>query len=70
MKDVFMYDAELDSLERVSVAPDGTEADGESQRPDISSDGKRVSFISKARNLLPAATSGDWQVYVWSRTSP
>jgi Tol biopolymer transport system component len=62
--DVFLYDAELDSLKRISVAPDGTQADGDSGHPDISSDGARVSFVSKARNLLPAANTGNWQLYV------
>jgi Tol biopolymer transport system component len=63
-RDIFLYDAELDTLERVSVAPDGTPADDDSDRPHISADGTRLSFVSKARNLLPAATTGNWQLYV------
>lgn len=62
--DVFLYDAELDLLQRISLAPDGSEADDASRNPGISADGTRVSFVSKARNLLPAATAGNWQVYV------
>ena len=30
----------------------------------VSGDGSRVSFASKARNLLPAASTGNYQVYV------
>jgi Tol biopolymer transport system component len=65
--DVYLYDAaraESESLARISVAADGTEADGESQYPYISADGSKVSFVSKARNLLPAATRGNFQLYV------
>lgn len=62
--DIFLYDAQLDELTRISVAPDGSEADDASRNPSISADGTRVSFTSKARNLVPAATTGNWQVYV------
>jgi Tol biopolymer transport system component len=68
--DVFLYDAELDSLQRISLTPDGRQADDASRNPSISADGTRVSFVSKARNLLPAATSGNWQVYVLTLPKP
>jgi Tol biopolymer transport system component len=62
--DILLYDASSDTLDRLSVAPDGAEADGDSKYPDISGDGLKVSFASKARNLLPAATNGNYQLYV------
>lgn len=65
--DVFLYDAEQDSLERISLAPDGSQADEASRRPHISADGTHITFVSKARNLLPVATAGNWQVYVLTR---
>jgi Tol biopolymer transport system component len=65
--DILLYDANDDSLERISTAPDGTEADGDTKRPFISGDGSKISFISKARNLLPAATTGNFQLYVLTR---
>jgi hypothetical protein len=40
---------------RVSVASDGTEADGESRRPAISADGRFVAFESAASNIAPGA---------------
>jgi len=61
--DVFLFDAETGGLRRVNLAGDGRQADDESRTPAISADGKVVAFASKARNLLPAATSGNWQIY-------
>lgn len=62
--DIFLYDADTAAIERLSLAPDGTQADGDSQYPFISGDGSKVSFTSKARNLLPLATSGNFQLYL------
>ncbi|MEU2870617.1 hypothetical protein ABZ769_15645 [Streptomyces olivoreticuli] len=42
-------------LERVSVAADGTQANGMSFDPAISSDGHYAAFRSRAHNLLPGA---------------
>jgi TolB protein len=62
--DIFLYDASTDGLELLSVAPSGAAADGDSRTPNISGDGSKVSFASKARNLLPAAINGNYQLYV------
>jgi len=64
VRDIFLFEAGADTLRRVSVTASGAQADDESRYPAISADGKVVAFASKARNLLPAATSGDWQTYV------
>jgi hypothetical protein len=62
--DIFLFDATDRSLERVSVANDGTQADEESKYPAIAGNGTRLSFSSKARNLVPAAKAGNFQTYV------
>jgi Tol biopolymer transport system component len=59
--DVFVLDRETDQIERVSVATDGSEADGESGAmpthesvngaTDISADGRFITFPSNATNL-------------------
>lgn len=49
--DIFVYDRVNGSLRLASVRPDGGAANGDSQRPMISSDGKWVAFISTATNL-------------------
>jgi Tol biopolymer transport system component len=62
--DILLFDTAVDGLERLSVAPDGVQADGDCKKPHISGDGSKVSFTCKARNLLPAATNGNYQIYV------
>jgi Tol biopolymer transport system component len=68
--DIFLYDAKVGSLRRVSLTPDGGQADGASKYPNLSADARHLSFVSKARNLLPAATTGNWQVYVLTLPEP
>lgn len=49
--DIFVYDQQTKTIERVSLASDETEADSNSSRPSISSDGRYVVFQSRAANL-------------------
>lgn len=51
-------------IERVSIASDGSQADGDSEEPSISSDGRIVAFISDATNLVPGDTNGVPDVFV------
>lgn len=62
--DIFLFDFTDATLERVSVAADGTEADEDSIYPSIAAGGTRLSFSSKARNLVPQSSSGNFQTYV------
>jgi Tol biopolymer transport system component len=64
VSDIFLFDSQSGLLRRVNVAADGTQADDDSTHPAISADGRSVAFASKARNLLPAAASGDWQLFI------
>lgn len=41
-------------VERISVATDGTQGDGDSVGATITTDGGRVAFASSAKNLTPA----------------
>ncbi|WP_144440905.1 TolB family protein [Streptomyces roseifaciens] len=52
-EDVFVLDRRRGTTQRVSVASDGTEADGMSGHPVISADGSRIGFRTAARNLAP-----------------
>lgn len=68
--DVFLYDDEARrTIERVSVATDGTEANGWSYNPLVSRDGegKYVAFVSDATNLVPGDTNGQTDVFVRDR---
>jgi len=51
--DVFVRDVETGTTKRVSVASDGTQANGESFAPVVSADGRWVAFRSRASNLAP-----------------
>lgn len=69
--DVFLYDQVTQVLERVSVASDGSEADGDSSLPVVSGDGRYVAFQSTATNLLGAGndTNGVSDIFVVDRTT-
>ena len=42
--DIFVYDRQTDTVERVSLATDGTQGNGDSFLPSISADGRYVAF--------------------------
>ena len=62
--DIFVRDLELGTTTRVSVASDGTEGNGDSRTPAISSDGRFVSFNSVATNLVSGDTNGFMDIFV------
>jgi len=73
-RDVFVRDRNLGVTERVSVGPDGLEADGPSQgsgstarAPAINGDGRIVAFHSDATNLVTGDTNGVTDVFVRNR---
>jgi len=67
--DVFVHDRQTGVTERVSVASDGREADGESlsYQWSISADGRLVVFYSKATNLVAQDTNGYMDVFLHDR---
>jgi C1A family cysteine protease len=67
-QDVFVYDRRRDTIERVSVASDGSQANGgNSYQPSISADGTYVAFTSEAANLVESDTNGNADVFVYDR---
>jgi len=67
--DVFVRDRVAGVTTRVSLATGGTQANGESQVPMISADGRYVAFQSGARNLVAGDTNGLYDVFVRDRVS-
>jgi hypothetical protein len=65
--DVFVYDRQARTIERVSVRADGLEADGASRSPQLSSDGRHVAFASRAAHLVPHDLNGFEDVFVFDR---
>jgi len=57
-QDIFVYDRQNKTVERVSVASDGTQGNSDSFSPSISADGRWVAFHSQASNLIPNDTNG------------
>jgi len=66
--DVFVFDRNTDTTERVSVATAGTQANDESFSPAISSAGRFVAFRSDATNLVANDTNNNSDIFVRDRT--
>ena len=66
-QDIFVHDRQTGQTTRVSVASDGTQANGHSYAPSISADGRYVAFASLASNLVSGDTNGAWDVFVHDR---
>ncbi|RCH64472.1 hypothetical protein DT019_32660 [Streptomyces sp. SDr-06] len=56
-------------VERISVAADGTQSDGDSTGGAISADGSRIVFSSSAKNLTPGNRAGEEAVYLRDQRS-
>ncbi|WP_322734568.1 TolB-like translocation protein [Streptomyces ferrugineus] len=54
-------------VERISVATDGTQGDGDSAGATITADGRRIAFSSLAKNLTPANPATSERVFVRDR---
>jgi tricorn protease-like protein len=65
--DVFVHDRETKKTKRVSVGSNGAEADGSSENPAISVNGRFVAFYSGASNLVAGDTNGASDGFVHNR---
>ena len=67
--DVFVHDRQTGTTTRVSVDSSGVQGNGVSYLTDISGnsisgDGRFVTFVSAATNLVPGDTNGFWDAFV------
>jgi len=67
--DIFVHDLMSGQTQRVSVASDGTESNGRSERPSFSAEGSFVAFSSWASNLVPDDTNNTSDVFVHDRVT-
>ena len=67
VEDVFVYDVLNSSIERVSVASDGTQGNRNSMQPTISADGRYVAYRSGADNLVSGDTNAVQDLFVFDR---
>ena len=69
VRDVFVYDRQTGITERVSVDSSGIQGNGFSRSPSISSDGRFVTFISYADNLVAGDTNGVVDAFLHDRVT-
>lgn len=65
LADIFVRDRTLGTTTRVSVAPGGTDANGDSNNPFISGNGQFVAFTSDATNLVSGDNNGIPDVFLY-----
>ena len=65
--DTFIYDTLNETVELISLAPDGTQANGSSSSGDINRSGDYVTFASFADNLVANDTNGQRDIFVYDR---
>jgi uncharacterized repeat protein (TIGR01451 family) len=66
--DIFVHDRQTGVTERVSEAPDGSDANSQSFAPRLNHDGRFVYFTSFASNLVPGDTdNSDIDAYLFDR---
>lgn len=66
-EDIFVHDLETSNTERVSIASDGSQANGSSYLASISADGRFITFGSGATNLVPNDTNNQGDIFVHDR---
>ena len=64
VRDIFVHDLVKGVTVRASVAGDGTQADGASEKPTMSGNGRLVVFASHATNLVPGDTNGFEDIFL------
>lgn len=67
-KDVFVKDMHTGSVQRVSVANNGTEGNHDSGLSLLSADGRYVLFYSLANNLVPGDLNATGDMFLYDRT--
>ncbi|HZR18651.1 MAG TPA: hypothetical protein VFE51_15265 [Verrucomicrobiae bacterium] len=61
---VFVYDFQTLSNSLISRSSSGSDADGNSDSPDITPDGRSVAYRSLASNVVPGATNGTSNIII------
>ncbi len=66
-QDIFVYDQQTETTERVSVNPQGGDPNGGSFWPSLSADGRYIAFVSWASNLVGDDGNDLSDIYVYDR---
>src|SRR5262245_2376312 len=65
--DVFVRDLQANTTTRVSVGPNGAQANGGSDQPSLSGDGRLVAFTSAASNIVGGDVNNNRDAFVYDR---
>ncbi|GAB4515100.1 MAG: hypothetical protein OHK0046_18100 [Anaerolineae bacterium] len=68
-RDIFVFDRNTDTVERVSIGAGGVEANDFSIEPAISGNGNFVAFYSFATNLVAGDTNNTGDIFVYDRST-
>ncbi|HEY2868776.1 MAG TPA: hypothetical protein VGJ11_04670 [Gaiellales bacterium] len=68
-QDIFVRDLIAHTTRRMSISTDGVQANGRSEEPTISADGRYVAFSSTATNLVHGDTNGASDIFVRDRAT-
>jgi hypothetical protein len=66
-RDVFLRDLQTGSTRRISVSNNGTQGNYGSYDPDISDDGRYVTYTAESNNLVPADTNSHPDILLYDR---
>ena len=69
LPDIFVHDRVAQTTTRVSVATDGTQTDQQTYETTISADGRWVTFVSRATNLVSGDTNLDLDIFAHDQTT-
>jgi Tol biopolymer transport system component len=69
VEDVFVRDVVAGITKRVSLTSDGHQGNGDSFSPDISADGRFVTYTSGAENLVADDSNGNLDIFVRDRSN-
>lgn len=64
VRDIFLFDSQNSLVRRLNVSQQGAQANGNSNTPAISSDGRYVAFSSEASNLVLGDTNAFSDIFV------
>ena len=63
-RDIFVYDTDTNTIQRISLSSSGGEGNGSSNDPSISADGLAIAFKSFATNLVEGDTNSRVDIFV------
>jgi hypothetical protein len=67
--DIFVHDRVTGVTTRVSLAWDGSQANGQSRYPALSGNGRFLAYESQATNLVPHHENNWWDIFLYDRLS-